>query len=94
ESAGIVRRSSEMRDAAIELGELRSMSEAIRAANPLDPEAVEVRNLACVAELIVECALQRHESRGLHHNEDYPFRDNERFLRDTVLVAVEPDQRR
>ncbi|MEO5509642.1 MAG: L-aspartate oxidase, partial [Longimicrobiales bacterium] len=42
ESAGIVRRSSEMRDAAIELGELRSMSEAIRAANPLDPEAVEV----------------------------------------------------
>ena len=37
------------------------------------------------AGLVVRCARSRRESRGLHYNVDYPGRDNEHFLRDTVV---------
>ena len=50
----------------------------------LTGDLVELRNLATVAELVVECALRRRESRGLHFNTNYPDSDD-RFLRDTVL---------
>ena len=43
------------------------------------------------AELIVACALARRESRGLHHGLDHPSRDNERFLRDTLLTRGQGD---
>ena len=33
---------------------------------------IELRNLVVTADLIVRCALQRKESRGLHHSTDYP----------------------
>jgi succinate dehydrogenase / fumarate reductase flavoprotein subunit len=47
-------------------------------------EALELRNLMVVGEMIMTGALQRQESRGAHSREDYPARDDERFLQHTL----------
>ncbi|HLP07455.1 MAG TPA: L-aspartate oxidase [Opitutaceae bacterium] len=38
----------------------------------VDPQLLELRNLIVIGELIVACALQRRESRGLHFTLDFP----------------------
>jgi L-aspartate oxidase len=45
---------------------------------------IELRNLVLVSEMIVRCAMERKESRGLHYTLDYPELSNE--IRKTVLT--------
>ena len=45
---------------------------------------IELRNLVLVSEMIVRCAMQRKESRGLHYTLDYPELSSE--IRKTVLT--------
>ncbi|BEH10178.1 MULTISPECIES: L-aspartate oxidase [Geobacter] len=48
-------------------------------------DLIELRNIATVAELIVKCALQRKESRGLHYTINYPERDDIHCRHDTFI---------
>lgn len=51
----------------------------------LTKDLIELRNLILVAQLIVQCAMLRKESRGLHYTADYPEMNDEFYRRDTVL---------
>ena len=49
-------------------------------------DLIELRNIATVATLIIGCALQSKESRGLHYVTDYPEQDMVRGTQNTVLT--------
>ena len=51
----------------------------------VSPDVIALRNLVTVSRLIVNSALIRQESRGLHYSLDYPETDDENWRRDTVL---------
>ena len=53
--------------------------------NPVRKEVIETRNIAIVANLIINSARMRKESRGLHYNIDYPEQNDEDFKKDTII---------
>ena len=88
DNAGIVRTDERLERADQELAEMRARIDREYLATTPVPELIELRNLVDCAVLIVRCARQRRESRGLHYNIDYPYRDNEHYLRDTRVLNV------
>lgn len=82
---GIVRSDRRLERARKRLELLRSEVQAYYWNYLMTKDLIELRNLMTVAELIVQCATQRKESRGLHYTVDYPSPDDVNFLKDSVV---------
>ena len=74
------------------IGELRgkmladiSMSSKSRIYNMQWMEFIELRNLLDVLEISSRSAMMRSESRGVHFREDYPYTDNDKWLKTIVF---------
>ena len=83
---GIVRSDERLGVAEARLRQIALHINSIWAESRPTADLVELRNLIQTALLVVGCARRRRESRGLHYTLDYPYRDNEHCLLDTIVV--------
>lgn len=76
---GIVRNSKRLELARQRIISITREIESLYANHKITRNMVELRNIAQVSQLIVESAMLRKESRGLHYTTDYPESDSEQM---------------
>lgn len=81
----IVRTTKRLQRAAARLRNLKREVQEFYWHFRITQEVLELRNLVETASLIVDSAIRRHESRGLHYTLDYPETDNSKPPVRTVL---------
>ena len=81
---GIVRTDKRLHRAATRLRNLHTEIQEFYWNFKVSTELLELRNLVTVASLIVDCAISRRESRGLHYTLNYLDSDA-RVLGDTTM---------
>ncbi len=81
---GIVRSNKRLERAQHRLKNILAETKEYYSHMKIHSDILELRNIAIVADLSVECALRRHESRGIHYNIDYPEKDPSPH--DTIVV--------
>jgi len=91
--AGPVRTEAGLRRAAATIDELRdeatqTMAPPMVESNPRWHEALDVANQIEVAAVVVQSALERAETRGVHFRSDHPERDDAGWLRYIVARTV------
>lgn len=69
---GIVRSNKRLERAAHRLKNIMEELKDYYSNYQIHPDIIELRNIAIVADLTVQCALKRRESRGIHFNLDSP----------------------
>lgn len=71
---GIVRSDFRLQRAQRRLAMLKDETEEFYKKTKLSMKLCELRNLILCAEMVIECAIMRKESRGLHFTTDYPYK--------------------
>lgn len=69
---GIIRHNRGLKEAKYQLNLLSPQIQTLFETQSLSRSLIELRNMMTTAQLIVDSALLRKESRGLHYNSDYP----------------------
>ncbi|RPI00384.1 MAG: FAD-binding protein, partial [Calditrichaeota bacterium] len=82
---GIVRSTLRLERALSRVRLIRQEIENFYRRTTITDPLIDLRNLVTVAQLIIQSALLRKESRGLHYTTDYLKTDDENFAQDTVL---------
>ncbi len=82
---GIVRSSFRLARALRRLNVIVEEVEEFYRKTTVTNDLIELRNIASVAKLILQCAMSRRESRGLHYMTDYPKRDDKFWKHDTLI---------
>jgi L-aspartate oxidase len=82
---GIVRSNERLHKAKRRLTLLQQEINEYYSQHRISSDLLELRNLADIAELIINSALQRKESRGLHYTLDYPNLDASQPAKNTII---------
>lgn len=82
---GIVRSSYLLHEAAKSIEVIHDSVDRYFLSHALSYPSIELRNMLAVACQIIESALRRKESRGLHFTTDYPDLDDTNWKKDTVI---------
>ena len=88
---GIVRSDLRLQLALDRILQMKKTVETLYWKYHLTGDLIELRNIIHVGELIILCAMSRKESRGLHYTESYPDKNDEVYLKDTVLAGYHDD---
>ena len=89
---GIVRAQERLELARARIEDLKLSADRHYETTPANYNVIELRNMITVAQLIVRCALQRKESRGLHYIEEYPELLDKTGM-DTVITSTATERR-
>ena len=82
---GIVRTNKRLKRAASRIQNLQEEIQEYYWDFKVNSDLLELRNIAVVARLIIECALIRPESRGLNYNLDFPSASSQWAKKDTIV---------
>ncbi len=83
---GLVKHARRLERAREELKNIQEEGAMVTAETPHElAKAIELRNYLLDAELVIAASLERTESRGDHYREEFPYTDNENWLKWLIL---------
>jgi len=84
---GVVRNGQQLAEALDEITSLKKRAPKVSLRSYAElTDAIRLRNMLMVAEMVTRAALLRTESRGAHYRSDYPEENNREWLKNIVIL--------